>query len=204
MSDLRIGKYYGNDLDGKVYQIKEILDSDYADITSVSMWFLMSKETNNDYLLCRDLAINYIISVGGFNNLSNTDKQVAIINFCVRKEDRDTLYTNEEQEVFWETFCKLSEECRHNRWEKAKAFASYRLSVLDSNDLGVSTMGLNEKYVKYSISTFDEDGIDGLVDWVMGTNGFVNNGLPEKTYFTHELANGIIKIIKPSENEIKN
>ena len=204
MSDLRIGKYYGNEQGKNVYQVKDILDNDYADMTSVSMWFLIPKETNNDYLLCRNLAIEYIISVGGFSNLSDNDKTLAIKNFCVGKEDRDTLYTNEEQEVFWETFCKLSEECRHNRWEKAKAFASYRLSVLDSNDLGVNTMGLNEKYVKYSISTFDEDGIDGLVDWVLGTNGFVNNGLPEKTYFTEELVNGIIKIIKPSKNEIKN
>jgi hypothetical protein len=202
MENLRIGKYYGNEQDKDVYQIKELLDQDYADITCVATWFLMEKETENDFLYCRDRVIEFI-TLNGFEALSDNDKILAVKHFCLPKEVRNLISTEKEQELYWEEFCKSSEVCRHNRWEKAKAFASYRLSIFDSNDLGVSTMGLNEKFVKYSITSFTADGISGLQDWVLGENEYLNSGLPNKTYFTEELAQGILNIINPDINQLK-
>lgn len=192
MSYLKIGKYYGNNQTAETYQIKTILDEDYFDITNVYHWFNLQTELNKDYLYCRAGAIEYLNSVGGFSGLTQLDKENVAKNFCVSKSDRDTIYTEEEQEFFWGEFVKKSKEARALRWENAKIFASYRLSILDSSDLAVDTLELNQKYVEYGIETFSEDGKDGLYDWLRSEGNYVSSGFLQKTYYTESLKNGII------------
>ena len=200
MSYVKIGKYAGNDSTKPMYQFKVELDDDYVDSTDVYMWFEAVNYSNKDYLYCRINAMAYIVAIGGFDSLTNvTHKELAAQNFCVSKEDRDKIYNDTEQESYWLSFVRKSELCRHNRWEKAKSFASYRLSVADSNDLGVDTLHLNEKYVKYSIESYVEDGVYGLFDWLLGDGVYVGGGFPSKTYFTTELQNGIIDILNGLE-----
>ncbi len=196
MSYIKIGKYGGDDSTKPTYQFKVELDEDYVDSTDVYMWFESENFSDNDYLYCRSNVINYITHVGGFNGLTNDlHRELLVQNFCVGKEDRDKLYDDKTQEEYWLDFVKKSELCRHDRWERAKSYASYRLSVEDSNDLGVETLHLNEKYVKYSIESFDEDGVYGLLDWLLGLGIYQGNGFPSKTYFTAELQQGIINIL---------
>jgi len=192
MSYLKIGKYYGGNPNSPTYQIKEVLDSNYLDISNVEHWIRLQDELGKDYLFCRDGAIGFINGTTGFSGLTQTDKEYAAQNFCVSKTDRDTIYTDSEQEGFWGIFVKKSKETRSLRWEKSKVFISYRLSLTDSSDLAVSTLDLNQRYVEYGIESLSEDGQDGLFDWINGEGSFVSNGFPSKTYYTEELKNGII------------
>ena len=192
MSYLKIGKYYGENPNLPTYQIKEILDTDYLDISNVTHWFMLQDELGKDYLFCRNGAIGFINGTTGFSGLTKSDKEYAAQNFCVSKSDRDTIYTDSEQEGFWDIFVKKSKETRGLRWENAKAFISYRLSPLDSSDLAVSTLDLNQRYVEYGIESLSEDGQDGLFDWLKNEGNFINNGFSQKVYYTEELKVGIL------------
>jgi hypothetical protein len=192
MSYLKIGKYYGDNPNLPTYQIKEVLDTNYLDITNVTHWFTLQDEIGKDYLFCRDGAIGFINGTTGFSGLTQSDKEYASQNFCVSKSDRDTIYTDSEQEGFWDIFVKKSKETRGLRWENAKAFISYRLSPLDSSDLAVSTLDLNQRYVEYGIESLSEDGQDGLFDWLKNEGNFINNGFSQKVYYTEELKVGIL------------
>lgn len=192
MSYLKIGKYYGENPNLPTYQIKEILDTDYLDISNVTHWFMLQDELGKDYLFCRNGAIGFINGTTGFSGLTKSDKEYAAQNFCVSKSDRDTIYTDSEQEGFWDVFVKKSKETRGLRWENAKAFISYRLSPFDSSDLAVSTLDLNQRYVEYGIESLSEDGQDGLFDWLKNEGNFINNGFSQKVYYTEELKVGIL------------
>ena len=192
MSYLKIGKYYGEDPNLPTYQVKEVLDTNYLDITSVTHWFTLQDEIGKDYLFCRDGAIGFINGTTGFSGLTQSDKEYSAQNFCVSKTDRDTIYTDVEQEGYWTQFVVNSKEVRNLRWEKSKVFISYRLSLTDSSDLAVSTLDLNQRYVEYGIESLSEDGQDGLFDWISGEGSFVSNGFPSKSYYTLELKNEIL------------
>ena len=192
MSYLKIGKYYGENPNSPTYQIKEVLDSNYLDISNVEHWFRLQNELGKDYLFCRDGAIGFINGTTGFSGLTQRDMEYAAQNFCVSKSDRDTIYTDSEQEGFWDVFVKKSKETRSLRWDKAKTYVSYRLSPTDSSDLAVDTLLLNQKYIEYGIESLVEDGQDGLLDWVEGEGSFTSNGFPSKSYYTLELKNGIL------------
>lgn len=192
MSYLKIGKYYGENPNLPTYQIKEILDTDYLDISNVTHWFMLQDELGKDYLFCRNGAIGFINGTTGFSGLTQSDKEYASQNFCVSKSDRDTIYTDSEQEGFWDIFVKKSKETRGLRWDSAKSFISYRLSPLDSSDLAVDTLLLNQKYIEFGIKSNAIDGKEGLYDWLNGEASFINNGFPNKTYYALELKNGIL------------
>tara|TARA_Y100000389_G_scaffold188228_1_gene210562 strand:+ start:471 stop:1070 length:600 start_codon:yes stop_codon:yes gene_type:complete len=192
MSYLKIGKYYGEDPNLPTYQVKEVLDTNYLDITSVTHWFTLQDEIGKDYLFCRDGTIGFINGTTGFSGLTQSDKEYSAQNFCVSKTDRDTIYTDVEQEGYWTQFVVNSKEVRNLRWEKSKVFISYRLSLTDSSDLAVSTLDLNQRYVEYGIESLSEDGQDGLFDWISGEGSFVSNGFPSKSYYTLELKNEIL------------
>lgn len=194
MSYLKIGKYYGESLTATTYQIKEVLDADYLDITNVEHWFMLQDELNKDYLYCRDGAIGYInYGAGGFNALTQKGKELAAKNFCVAKADRDTIYTDTEQESFWNDFVINSKNVRVGRWDKAKSYASYRLAIVDSNDLAEETLLLNQKYTEYGIESFAKDGKLGLLDWINDTYSYSGGtGFSSKSYYTDTIKNGII------------
>tara|TARA_Y100000389_G_scaffold101553_1_gene98353 strand:+ start:2133 stop:2729 length:597 start_codon:yes stop_codon:yes gene_type:complete len=192
MSYLKIGKYYGGNPNSPTYQIKEVLDADYLDISNVTHWFTLQEELGKDYLFCRDGAIGFINGTTGFSGLTQSDKEYSAQNFCISKTDRDTIYTDNEQEGFWGIFVYKSKECRSLRWDSAKSFVSYRLSIFDSSDLAVSTLYLNQRYVEYGIESINEDGQDGLFDWLKNEGNFINNGFTQKVYYSEELKIGIL------------
>ena len=195
MSHKKIGKLSG--IKGlPEYQVKEVLDEHYVDITSVYHWFKI-EQLNIDYLYRRSMAIEYIQSIGGFINLDDIDKAYAIKNYCVGSIDRSSLYSQEDQEEHWYHFVVNSENCRKKRWDKAKAFASFRLTPSDSSDLAISTSSLNENYIKYGIEEYVSDNKDGLFDWLNSTGSFsTGGGFNEKKYFSTELRDGILNKLK--------
>ena len=193
MSYLKIGKYYGENENNPTYQIKETLDSDYLDVSNVYHWFSLQELLGKDFLYYRTGALGHIVNNGGFAALSDIDKELASKYFCVSKTDRDTIHNDETQESNWFDFVVNSETCRLGRWNKAKSFASFRLSPTDSTDLAITTALLNEKYIKYGVETLSVDGSSGLYDWVNGTGDYSDgSGFSSKLYYTLELKNGII------------
>ena len=193
MGYLKIGKYFGEDESAPIYQFKETLDSNYLDISGVKYWFEVGAEAGLDYLYQRTGSIGYIENSQSFADLTDTDKIYAVQNFCVAKSDRDTLYTNAEQEVYWKTYIGKSQACRQQRWNNAKSYISFRLTKDQSNEVANDTLLLNEKYIYYGIESNSADSIDGLVDYVNGTSGYTGGGFPAKSYYTDELNNGIFK-----------
>lgn len=188
---MKIGKYYGETPNQPIYQIKETLDADYFDITNVQHAFEI-EELNKDFLYRRDIAIQHVITVGGFDNLEENCKTIAAKYFCVGKTDRDKVLTETQQEDNWSIFTQESEYARGLRWIKAKDFASYRLSIVDSTDLATSTLTLNTKFVEYGIESLAVDGVSGLFDWVKGEGEYSGTGFTSKTYYTTELRDGIM------------
>lgn len=188
---MKIGKL-GTSNPLPTFQIKEALDPDYVDITSVYHWFRID-ELEKDFLYRRQMAIEYITSIGGFDNLTELDKPYAAKNYCVGSTDRDKIFTSSEQEEHWYHFVVNSENCRKERWDKAKSYASFRLSVIDSNDLALSTSSLNENYIKYGIESSSLDGNSGLIDWLNDSGSYSGGtGFSSKPYYTTEIKNGII------------
>ena len=187
---MRIGKLGTSD-QLPTYQVQATLDPQYVDITNVYHWFKLD-EIEKDYLYRRTNAMIFISESGGFNALSELDKAYAVKHFCVGSADRDTIATSAEQEQYWYHFVTNSEACRKNRWDRAKSFASFRLSIPDANDLALETSQLNEHYIKYGIEENSIDGHPGLIDWVNSTGSFTSNGFNTKSYYTDELRDGIL------------
>jgi len=189
-----IGKYGGNDPNMPTYEISPILNTDYVDITDIYGWFSMELEIGKDYIWCRDNAMIYTATIG-FINLSYDHKLIAAKNFCVSKTDRDTILTLAEQESAWDLFIAKSKAARSLRWDKAKAYVSFRLTPLDSSDLAESTLNLNTKYIEYGIKNIATDNVDGIYDWVQGTGNYISTGFPSKSYWSQTIQDGIINIL---------
>ncbi len=200
MSYIKIGKYYGTDISASTYQFKEILDNDYLDISSVVYWFEVGSDAGVDYLYQRDGAIGFISASGGFNSLSTDDKSAAASNFCVSKDDRDTIYTDAEQENFWSDFVDNSQEARRIRWNKSKSFISYRLAPSQSDEVANDTLTLNEKYVYYGIESYALNVIEGLFDYIQGTSTYSESGFPSKSYYTASLETGVMNYLNGTYN----
>tara|TARA_R100001480_G_scaffold33882_1_gene45533 strand:+ start:414 stop:1025 length:612 start_codon:yes stop_codon:yes gene_type:complete len=200
MGYLKIGKYYGTSTSASIYQYKETLDTDYVDISTVEYWFTLRNETGKDYLYCRTGSMNYITNNGGFNGLTATDKAYAAQNFCVDKADRDTLYTDAEQETYWTTYISESQTARQNRWNRVKSYISYRLTKDQTNEIADDTIILNEKYIYYGIESKAIDNIDGLFDYVEGTSAYSSSGFPSKSYYTVELKNQVMNLLTGTYN----
>lgn len=221
MSYLKIGKYNGLSLTASTYQFKDVLDPDYEDISNIRMWFKAIDSAFIDYTFAREGAIGYMYNNGGFSGLTEYDQLTMVQNYCVDKDLRDTLLSDEEQETFWELFIYNSENARQQRWSIAKSYISFRLSIPDGNDLGDSTDVLTTNYLRYGIESYTDDNKTGLYDWLNDTHIYSGGtGFSSKTYYTTDFKDGIIdrlngnvtssiqrenvkKVIKPSELLIK-
>ena len=195
MAYLKIGKYYGPDPEAPTYQFKDTLDEYYLDISCVEYWFKVGEEAGKDFIYQKDGAVGYITNNGGFDALTEYDKPYAAQNFCVDKADRDKLYTDAEQEVYWKTFVANSQVARQLRWDNCKSYISFRLSSANSNNVADDTLLLNEKYIYYGIESQSRDGVDGLLDYINGTSTYSGGGFPSKSYYTESLKDGVLNCL---------
>jgi hypothetical protein len=197
MSYLKIGKYYGESLTANTYQFKTVLDTDYADISDISMWFGAQEYADIDYTFAREGAIGYMMAQGGFSALTENDKITMARNYCVDQTDRDSVLTQQEQESYWELFIYNSENARTRRWSIAKAFISFRLDKVDGNDLGEATDILTNKFLRYDITSYSADSTTGLFDWLNDSHIYSGGtGFSSKSYYTSELRDGILDRLK--------
>jgi hypothetical protein len=174
--------------------ISEVLQNDYADITSIENWNIIGFNLK-DYNYVRN-QINLILNQIGFNNLTLNEKKIVSQYFLVDKQDRDIVLTEEEQIIYWNDLVTNSQDCRFKRWEAAKKYISYNLTPIDSSDLAKSTSILCNDYINYNIITKTKDGVSGLFDYLKGEEDYTTNGYPSKTYWTQENQDKIMDILE--------
>lgn len=174
--------------------VNDTLQENYADISSISAWYEIGFGIC-DYLYTRD-QIRSIYNTIGFNNLTPLEKKITGQLFIASKSERDTIFTEEIQKEYWDIVVEQSQQCRLTRWEHAKKYISYKLPIIDSCDLANDTNILCNNYINYNITNIITDGVNGLFDYLQGTNNYITNGYPSKTYWSQLDQDTIMSILQ--------
>lgn len=197
---LKIGKRIkvqttlGEDLPA-LYNFSSSLDTNvYDDITSNYNWMTLGL-SHYDYLFCRNQIMMWT-SVNGFSGMTQLEKEIAASNFVVGKSDRDTIFSNTEEQSNWKTFIESSQNARERRWKAAKAYISYVLAPSDGLDIAITTNKLSGEYITYGIEDVASDGVDGLLDWIGNTGSYTETGFSSKSYWTQEAQDNMLTILK--------
>lgn len=75
---IKLGKYYGEDLNASIYEVSEILSDFYADISSVENFMTIGQsEVGLTEQVATNYSIDYINSTG-ISNLSERDYNYAV------------------------------------------------------------------------------------------------------------------------------
>ena len=183
-----------SDVFGQPFIISDDILENYTDVSSIINWFNYGDRLK-DFNFIRD-RIKYFVDIIGFNNLNLEEKIISAQYFLVSKNDRDTVLSEEEQKMYWNTLVESSQKSRFNRWEHAKTYISYKLTPINSSDLARSTSQLCADYINYNIITKTKDGISGLFDYLKGEGDYINNGYPSKNYWTQQDQNSIMDILE--------
>lgn len=77
----KVGKYAGTDANANTLQLKEVLDSDYVDITFLDTFFAVSNEGFCTEAEATQAAQDYINEIG-FDNLSDKEKAYHAANLA--------------------------------------------------------------------------------------------------------------------------
>lgn len=142
-----------------------------------------SDEYEKDYKRLRTELYTYVSSIG-FSNLSEEEKKIAVKNFVVGKNDRDTVYTLAEQIEYGKIFHKKSTEAREQRFFKGIVELYNRLTYEQIQILVEETQHLVFKYINYGIEGTDVGDVEGLWDYIQAKTGtsFETTGLPTKNW----------------------
>lgn len=169
-------------------------DEKYNDITNNQNWVEIGIKYY-DYKFCRAQMALYTYNIG-FNNLSQIEKEYAAKHFVVSKSDRDSVFSEPEQQFHWGNFMSESKLARSYRLNAAKNYISYVLPMADSIDISQSTKLLNENYLEYGFESIAIDGVDGIWDWIENTGNFTSNGFDSKSYWSQERQNKLMIILR--------
>lgn len=203
MEQLKIGElkekqtriYSEGEIVNPLYVFSGNIDANlYNDITSNYNWANIGS-SYYDYNFCRTQISLHTTSIG-WGNLSLNEKIVASKYFVVDKPKRDEVLTENEQINSWSTLVMFSQKSRYDRWESAKTYISYKLTPINSSDLGKSTSELCNDYINYNIITLVKDGISGLFDYLKGEGSYIGSGYPAKSYWTQEDQDKIMDILE--------
>lgn len=184
-----------NQLNGnQPWIVQDTVPADYADISSITSWYEIGFGIK-DYLYVRERIREFYTQIG-FANLSNQEKTITCQLFIATKVERDTIFTEEYQKEYWNMLVEQSQDCRFKRWEYAKKYISYKLSLKNSSDLAKSTSELCNDYINYNIITLSKDGMSGLFDYLKGEGNYITNGYPSKSYWDKQDQDKIIDILE--------
>lgn len=184
-----------NQLNGnQPWIVQDTVPIDYTDISSITSWYEIGFGIK-DYLYVRERIREFYTQIG-FANLSNQEKTITCQLFIATRAERDTIFTEEYQKEYWNMLVEQSQDCRFKRWESAKKYISYKLSLTNSSDLANDTSLLCNNYINYNITDVAKDGIDGLFDYLQGNGNYTTNGYPSKAYWTLLDQNNIMDILQ--------
>ena len=189
----------------KPWVVSDVDLFNYTDITSIENWDSLSPNIDKDYSFIRQrikeiLDVSYVDKDG--NTITYTDYMnynegiIASKYFLVDKLKRDYYLSESEQIFWWTNLVERSQQSRKTRWEKTKTYISYSLSPIDSSDLALSTTDLCNNYINYNITSKSKDGASGLFDYLRGTEDFISNGYPSKSYWSQQDQNRLLDILE--------
>jgi hypothetical protein len=151
----------------------------YEDITSNISWMTIGL-TQYDYMYCR-AQVRLRCSQMDLTDPKNIEElRVGSQYFCVNKEERSLVHSEEEQKKFWSKLILDTYNTRRDRWVKAKVYISYSLEPIDSNDLAIETEKMSTNFIEY--------GIETLLEWL-------SNEFTFKPYYTEERKNMLLSIL---------
>ena len=178
-----IFNWSSNQLNGnQPWIVSDSLQPNYTNISSITSWYEVGFGIK-DYLFVRD-CIRDLYSNIGFNDLTNSEKLIVTQLYIATKAERDTILAEEEQKYYWSKLLEQLQDCRFKRWDLAKKYISYKLSITDSSNLANDITILYSNYINYNITGITKDGIDGLFDYLQGIGSYTANGYPSKSYWT--------------------
>ena len=186
-----------NDLNGNepflIINSGETIPSGYTDITSIENWNRFGNSIANDYLVTkfeiRDIANNI-----GWSGLTNNEKDLAIeyyinpdmshaVDYLMTEKGMTSGESNQYLTQKWHIHHgNLLEACKE-RWYYVKIVAVKYLSFADAEDLFDKAQNLIYEYIEMGRLGKDYgDKNNGIMDYLMSTNGYVDQGLEEEGY----------------------
>jgi len=169
------------------------IPNDYIDITSIENWDKFGNGVANDYLVIK-FEIRDIANLNGWSGLTNNEKDLAIKYYINPDMSQAVDYlmtvkgmTQNEAVAFltqkWHIHHgKLLNACKE-RWYYVKIVAVKYLTFADAEDLFDTARQLIYEYTEMGRLGIDYgDKNNGLMDYLMSTNGYAGQGLEEENY----------------------
>jgi hypothetical protein len=192
-----IQTWHTDDLNGnqpfKIILSGDSIPSGYTDITSIQYWDEFGMGIANDYLVVK-FEVRDILNLTGWTGLTNTEKDIAIKYYAT--QDATSMIIHLMMTKGWsqaqaQAFVLKSwhihhgnvvETCRQ-RWFYVKIIVAAFLSFADAEDLFDTCSNLVYEYTELGRLGKDYgDNNDGIMDYLLSTNGFAGQGLEENNY----------------------
>lgn len=189
--------WYNEDLNGnepfKIILSGETMPSGYTDITSIQNWDKFGLNVANDYLVPK-FEIRDITNLSGWTGLTNTEKDIVIKYYAYTGTTDMVIHlmtTKGWSQVQAQAFVLQSWHLHHGhvintckqRWFYIKIIIAQYLSFADAENLFDICETLIYQYIELGRLGKDyNDNNDGIMDYLMSTNGFEGQGLEENNY----------------------
>lgn len=171
----------------------QTIPSGYVDITTIENWATHSCGLVNDYLVCKN-QVKELVLQKGWNNLTNTEKDIAIQYYAYPDATSAVIYlitvkgmSQQQAQGFilqqWHRHHgNVILSCRQ-RWYYAKFIVPQYLNFADAETLFNTIESLAFAYndmgrlgIEYG------DKTNGIMDYIESTNAYVGNGLRESGF----------------------
>jgi hypothetical protein len=184
--------------------------SGYTDITSIQYWDEFGMNIANDYLVVK-FEIRDILNLKGWTGLTNTEKDIAIKYYATQDAMAMIIhlmmtkgYSQAQAQAYvlkaWHIHHGNVVETCKQRWFYVKIIVAAFLSFSDAEDLFDTCSNLVYEYTELGRLGKDYgDNNDGIMDYLMSTNGFAGQGLEENNY---DLVQGTWAIFKDELSKV--
>lgn len=165
----------------------------YTDIITIANWSKFGTIVANDYLVVKH-EIKELVSVKGWTNLTNSEKDLAIQYYCYPDTTSAVIYlmtTKGMSQAQAQGYVLLQWHRHHGglinackqRWYYVKFIVPQYLSFTDAEDLLNTVEPLVFAYNDMGrLGVNYGDKKDGIMDYIESTNAFLNQGLKENNY----------------------
>lgn len=180
-----------------IFSDSAITNVEYVDSTDIDTWANIGEYTY-DYKFVRKQIQTLVFTkasmdLSGWNNLTQSEKEIAASWFTVPKYFRDLIYNVDEQIKLGAIFNDKSNQSRYDRFHFGMMQIYHRLTLVQSNQVldDIENGDLRQKYIMYGREGTLEDGKVGLFDYVLSRVGttYENTGLSTYDYIPVGYAN---------------
>ena len=156
-----------------------------TDLSSPSYWATTGTR-NFDYMLAREQI--RLISATDYDSFGEKNQHIACKLFLVPVESRSIHFSATTQRTHWNRFAKQMIDCRYQRWEDGRAYASYVLGINASTQMGIDTNDIAKEWKDYNTNK--------LFEWFEGTGSYSGRGYPSTNYYTASIGSNILETLR--------